>query len=112
MKKIEAIIRPGKVDAVCKSLQKVGHPGLMIMDISGHGAQKGMSKILRGKTYNVEFIAKTKIDIVARDEDVDKIVQAIREAAVTGEVGDGKIFISTMDDAIRVRTAEQGDCAV
>ncbi|MFH0753272.1 MAG: P-II family nitrogen regulator [Candidatus Omnitrophota bacterium] len=112
MKKIEAVIRPAKVDAVCKSLHKVGHPGLMITDIAGHGAQKGMTKVLRGKTYNIEFITKTKIDIVVKDEDVKKIVQAIREAAFTGEVGDGKIFISSMDDVVRIRTAEVGDSAV
>ena len=109
MKKIEAIIRPAKVDAVCEALDKVGHPGMMIAEIEGHGAQKGMKKMLRGKEYNVEFITKTKIDIIAKDEDVDKIVKAIREAALTGEVGDGNIFISTMDDAIRVRTGEKGN---
>lgn len=112
MKKIEAIIRPGKVDDVCKALRKVGHPGLMITDIAGHGAQKGMTKILRGKTYNVEFITKTKLDVVVKDTDVEKIVRAIREAALTGEVGDGKIFISTIDDVVRIRTAEKGDSAV
>lgn len=112
MKKIEAVVRPGKVDAVCKSLHKVGHPGLMLTDIAGHGAQKGMTKVLRGRTYNVEFVTKTKIDLIVKDEDVDKIVKAIRDVAVTGEVGDGKIFISTIDDAIRVRTGERGDNAI
>jgi len=112
MKKIEAIIRPAKVDAVCESLDKVGHPGMMITEMEGHGAQKGMKKMLRGKEYTVEFITKTKIDIIAKDEDVDKLVKAIREAAYTGEVGDGKIFISTVDDAIRIRTAEKGNSAV
>jgi nitrogen regulatory protein P-II 1 len=84
----------------------------MITNIAGHGVQRGLTKMLRGKTYNVEFITKTKIDIVAKDADVTKIVQAIREAAYTGEVGDGKIFISSIDDAIRIRTAEKGDDAV
>ena len=108
MKKIEAIIRPGKVGDVCKALHKVGHPGLMITEIEGHGKQKGMTKTLRGKEYKIEFMTKTKIDIVAKDEEVDKIVQAIRKAAYTGEVGDGKIFISTVEDAIRIRTGEKG----
>ena len=108
MKKIEAIVRPNKVGEVCKILNKVGHPGLMITEIEGHGKQKGMTKTLRGKEYNVEFMTKTKIDIVAKDEEVEKIVQAIRKAAYTGEVGDGKIFISTVEDAIRVRTGEKG----
>ncbi len=108
MKKIEAIIRPAKVGDVCKALHKVGHPGLMITEIEGHGKQKGMTKTLRGKEYKIEFMTKTKLDIVAKDEDVDKLVHAIRQAALTGEVGDGKIFISPVEDAIRVRTAEKG----
>lgn len=108
MKKIEAIIRPGKVGDVCKALHKVGHPGLMLTEIEGHGKQKGMTKTLRGKEYKVEFMTKTKLDIVAKDEEVDKLVHAIREAAHTGEFGDGKIFISPVEDAIRIRTAEKG----
>jgi nitrogen regulatory protein P-II 1 len=112
MKKIEAIIRPAKVGDVCKALNKVGHPGLMLTEIEGHGAQRGLKKMLRGKEYKVEFMTKIKVDIVAKDEEVDKIVQAIREAAYTGEVGDGKIFLSTVDDAIRIRTAEKGNGAV
>lgn len=108
MKKIEAVIRPSKVVDVCKALNKVGHPGLMITEIEGHGKQKGMTKTLRGKEYKIEFVTKTKIDIIAKDEEVAKIVEAIREAALTGEVGDGKIFISSMEDAVRVRTGEKG----
>ncbi|MBF0479657.1 MAG: P-II family nitrogen regulator [Candidatus Omnitrophica bacterium] len=109
MKKIEAIIRPARVSHVCEALDKVGHPGMMLTEIEGHGKQKGMTKVLRGKEYHVEFMTKTKIDIVAKDEDVARIVQAIREAAFTGEVGDGKIFVSAMEDAIRIRTDEKGD---
>ena len=112
MKKIEAIIRPAKVGDVCEALDKVGHPGMMIAEIEGHGAQRGMTKMLRGKEYKVEFMTKTKIDIVANDEEVDKIVQAICEAAYTGEVGDGKIFISPVDNAIRIRTSEKQASAV
>ena len=112
MKKIEAIIRPAKVGDVCKALHKVGHPGLMITEIEGHGKQKGMTKTLRGKEYKVEFMTKTKLDIVAKDEEVETLVQAIRKAAFTGEVGDGKIFIYPVADAVRIRTAERGDVAV
>jgi nitrogen regulatory protein P-II 1 len=112
MKKIEAIIRPSKVADVCEALDRVGHPGMMITEIEGHGAQKGMKKVLRGKEYGIDFVTKIKIDIVAKDADVDRIVSAIREAAVTGEVGDGKIFISTIDSAVRIRTYEKGDSAV
>jgi nitrogen regulatory protein P-II 1 len=108
MKKIEAVIRPNKVGEVCKALHIVGHPGLMLTEIEGHGKQKGMTKTLRGKEYKVEFMTKTKLDLVVKDEEVEKIVQAIRKAAYTGEVGDGKIFISTVEDAIRVRTGEKG----
>ncbi len=108
MKKIEAIVRPAKVGDVCKMLHKVGHPGLMITEIEGHGKQKGMTKTLRGKEYTIEFMTKTKIDIVAKDEEVENLVQAIRKAAYTGEVGDGKIFISSVEDAIRIRTGEKG----
>jgi nitrogen regulatory protein P-II 1 len=112
MKKIEAIVRPAKVGDVCNALQKVGHPGLMLSEITGHGIQKGMTTILRGKTYKIEFMTKMKIDIVARDEDVDQIVQAICEAAFTGEEGDGKIFISPIDDVLRIRTGEKGPLAI
>ena len=112
MKKIEAVIRPSKLGDVCKALHKVGHPGLMITEIEGHGAQKGMTKTLRGKEYKIEFMTKTKVDIVTKDDDVNKIVEAIRAAAYTGEVGDGKIFISSIEDVVRVRTGEKGIIAI
>ena len=112
MKKIEAIIRPTKVGDVCDALGKVGHPGLTITEIEGHGKQQGVEQQFHGKTYKVELITKTKIEVVVKDQDVDKTIKAIREAAVTGKVGDGKIFIYPVADAIRIRTAEQGDLAV
>lgn len=112
MKKIEAIIRPAKVGDVCAALDKVGHPGIMITEIEGHGKQKGVEQEFRGKTYKTELMTKARIEIVVKDEDVDKTVKAIREAALTEKVGDGKIFIYPVDDAIRIRTAEQGDNAV
>ena len=108
MKKIEAVVRPAKVNDVCKALNEAGHPGLMLSEISGHGKQKGMTTVLRGKKYKIEFMTKTKIDIIVKDEDVDRIVQAVREAAFTGEEGDGKIFISPIEDVIRIRTGEKG----
>ena len=112
MKKIEAIIRPAKVGDVCAALDKVGHPGLMITEIEGHGKQKGIEQEFRGKTYKTELMTKARIEIVVKDEDVNKTIKAIREAALTEKVGDGKIFIYPVDDAIRIRTAEQGDSAV
>ena len=112
MKKIEAVIRPAKVGDVCDALNKVGHPGIMITEIEGHGRQKGIEQEFRGKTYKTELLTKAKIEIVANNADVEKIVKAIREAALTGKVGDGKIFIYPIDDAVRIRTAEHGDIAV
>ena len=112
MKKIEAVIRPTKVGDVFDALNKVGHPGVMITEIEGHGKQKGIEQEFRGKTYKTELITKVKIEIVANNADVEKIVKAIREAALTGKVGDGKIFIYPIDDAVRIRTAEHGDIAV
>ncbi len=112
MKKIEAIIRPTKLGDVCAALEKVGHPGLMITEIEGHGKQKGIEQEFRGKTYKTELITKAKIELVVKDGDVDKTVKAIRESALTGKVGDGKIFVYPITDAIRIRTAEQGEAAI
>jgi nitrogen regulatory protein P-II 1 len=112
MKKIEAIIRPTKVGDVCDALNKVGHPGIMITEIEGHGKQKGIEQEFRGKTYKTELLIKAKIEVVVKDQDVDKTIKAIREAAVTGKVGDGKIFIYPIEDALRIRTAEQGEVAL
>ena len=112
MKKIEAVIRPTKIGDVLDALNKVGHPGVMITEIEGHGKQKGIEQEFRGKTYKTELLTKAKIEIVANNADVEKIVKAIREAALTGKVGDGKIFIYPIDDAVRIRTAEHGDIAV
>ncbi|MCX5678569.1 MAG: P-II family nitrogen regulator [Candidatus Omnitrophica bacterium] len=112
MKKIEVIIRPTKVGDVCTALDRAGHPGIMITEIEGHGKQKGIEQKVRGKTYKVDLITKARIEIVVKDGDVDNIVKAVREAAFTGEVGDGKIFIYPVADAVRIRTAERGDIAV
>jgi len=112
MKRVEAIIRTGKVADVTAALEKVGHPGLMITDIEGHGKQKGLEEEVRGKTYKIELMTKARIEVVVKDKDVEKTVKAIRDAAQTGKIGDGKIFIHPVDDAIRIRTNERGDVAV
>lgn len=112
MKKIEAIIRPAKVGDVCTALEKIGHPGIMITEIEGHGRQKGIEQEFRGKTYKTELLTKAKFEIIVNDQDVDKIAKAIREAAFTGKVGDGKIFIYPVDNVIRIRTDEKGEIAV
>ena len=112
MKKIEAIIRPAKVGDVCAALDRTGHSGIMITEIEGHGKQGGIQQHVRGKTYKVELITKARIEVIVKDEAVDNIVKTIRQAAFTGEVGDGKIFIYPVADAIRIRTAERGDIAV
>jgi nitrogen regulatory protein P-II 1 len=112
MKRIEAIIRPGNVTDVCAALDKVGHPGVMVTEIEGHGKQKGVEQQVRGKTYKVEFLPKARLEVIVKDEDVEKTISAIREAAYSGKVGDGKIFIYPVDDALRIRTGERGDTAV
>lgn len=112
MKRIEAIIRPAKMGDVLAALEKVGHPGVMVSEIEGHGSQKGVEHQVRGKTYKVSLLAKKKIDLIVKDQEAGKIIDAIRKAVSTGEIGDGKIFVSSMDDAIRIRTGESGDKAV
>lgn len=112
MKKIEAIIRPEKVDEVRRALEKVGFPGLNISEVEGHGKQKGVVQQWRGEQYRVELLPKVKLEIVVSDKDVSKIVRAIQEAAKTGSVGDGKIFVSTVEDVIRIRTGEMSEAAL
>ena len=112
MKKIEAIIRPAKVGVVCAALKKAGNPGLMIMEIEGYGRQRGIEQQFRGKTYKTELITKAKLDIIIKDEAVEKIVAVIKEAAYTGKEGDGMIFVSPVDDALRIRTGEKSDLAL
>ena len=112
MKKIEAIIRPAKVGDVCDALNKLGHPGIMLTEIEGHGKQKGIEQEFRGKTYKTELLSKAKLEVVVNDQDLDKTIKTIREAAFTGKMGDGKIFVYAVADAIRIRTAEEGEVAV
>ncbi|MFA6455695.1 MAG: P-II family nitrogen regulator [Bacteroidota bacterium] len=112
MKKIEAIIRPHKLDEVREALQEAGFRGLTVTEVKGYGRQMGHSEIYRGSEYTINFLPKTKIDIICADGNQDKAVDIILKHAKTGEVGDGKIFISSVDEVIRVRTEESGDAAV
>ena len=112
MKRIEAIVRPEKAGDVVKALDKVGHPGMMISEIEGYGKQHGKEDSVRGKKYKIDLMTKTRIEIIVVDSEVKKIVKAIASAAVTGEVGDGKIFVHPVDDALRVRTGDKGEDAI
>lgn len=112
MKKIEAIIRPEKADEVRRALEESGISGIMITEIEGHGKQKGMIQQWRGEKYKVELLPKIKIETVVKDQDAERITKVIVDNAKTGEVGDGKIFISSIDNAIRIRTGEKGEAAL
>jgi nitrogen regulatory protein P-II 1 len=108
MKKIEAIIKPFKLDEVKEALQEVGLQGITVTEAKGFGRQKGHTELYRGAEYVVDFLPKVKIEIVLSDEMVDKAVDTIRRAAQTGRIGDGKIFVSKIEEAIRIRTGESG----
>jgi len=112
MKKIEAILRPEKLSKVKEALENLGYPGMSIIRIEGHGRQKGKVEQFRGREFRVEFLPKIKIEIVARDQDVEHITRTIIEAAKTGEIGNGKIFISPLENTLRIRTGEQGEQAL
>jgi nitrogen regulatory protein P-II 1 len=112
VKRIEAIVRPTKIAEICAALEKIDYPGIMITEIEGHGKQKGVEQQVRGKTYKVGLMTKSRIEVVVKDSDAEKIVDTIRQNAYTGKVGDGKIFISPVDDVVRIRTAERGDAAL
>jgi nitrogen regulatory protein P-II 1 len=112
MKKIEAIIKPFKLDEVKEALQEVGLQGITVTEAKGFGRQKGHTELYRGAEYVVDFLPKVKIEVVVTDDLADKAVEAIQAAAKTGRIGDGKIFISTVEDAIRIRTGETGAEAV
>ncbi len=112
MKKIEAIIRPDKLEAVVEKLSELGYSGLNYTEVQGHGRQKGMKELFRGREYEIKFIPKIKIEIVTNDNTAEKIIDAIVETAATGQIGDGKIFISKIEDVVRVRTKERGEVAI
>ena len=112
MKKIEAIIKPFKLNEVKDALHELGLLGMTVTEVKGFGRQKGHTEIYRGSEYTVDFLPKIKIEIVLADNQVDPAVQAIINSARTGKIGDGKVFISSIEDAIRIRTDERGEKAV
>lgn len=112
MKKIEAIIRPEKLDDVLSALDSAGCTGISITEIRGHGSQKGIVQQWRGEKYNVSFLPKIKIEIVTHDADAGRLKDAIMMNAYTGEIGDGKLFIYSIDEAVKIRTAQKDDDAL
>lgn len=112
MQKIEAIIQPSKLDAVKEALIEIGVEGITILEARGHGRQKGHTEFYRGREYAVDVLPKIKLEIVVTDAIVERAVQAILTAARTGKIGDGKIFISRIDEAIRIRNDERGETAL
>ncbi|HYI84886.1 MAG TPA: P-II family nitrogen regulator [Acetobacteraceae bacterium] len=112
MKKIEAIIKPFKLDEVKDALHEIGLQGLTIVEAKGFGRQKGHTELYRGAEYVVDFLPKVKIELVVADDLVDRTIEAIQQAARTGRIGDGKIFVTDIHDVIRIRTGERGEDAV
>ena len=112
MKKVEAIIRPFKLEDVKIALVNAGIVGMTVSEVRGFGRQKGQVERYRGSEFTVEFLQKLKLEIVVDDDKVDTVVEAIQDAARTGEIGDGKIFVSTIDSVIRIRTGEAGSSAI
>jgi len=112
MKKIEAIVKPYKVDDIKEALQEVGITGMSVLEAKGFGQQKGHTEIYRGSEYTVDFLPKCKLELVVEDEKVDDVIEAITNAAKTGKVGDGKIFVSDIQRAVRIRTGEVNESAL
>ena len=112
MKKIEAVIKPFKLDEVKEALQQVGVQGITVIEAKGFGRQKGHTELYRGAEYVVDFLPKVKIEVVIGDDLVESAIDAIRKAAQTGRIGDGKIFVSTIEEVIRIRTGETGVDAI
>lgn len=112
MKKIEALIKPFKVDEVKTALIEAGVQGMTITEVRGHGRQKGHTEIYRGAEYNVDFLPKVKVEVVIEDSQLDTVIEAIESAARTGRIGDGKIFVYPVENVIRIRTGERGRVAI
>ncbi len=112
MKRIEAIIQPFKLDDVREGLKEVGVDGMTIYDVRGHGRQKGHKEIYRGQEYEVDLLPKVKVEVVVADDRLDATVKAITKSARTGKIGDGKVFIYAVEDAIRIRNSDTGDSAL
>lgn len=112
MKKIEAIIRPEKFHIVRDALTDLGYPGMTVTEVKGHGRQKGINEMWRGRRYRVDLLSKIKLEIIIRDADVKKIVDTITHESQTGGIGDGKIFIFNVENVYRIRTSESGEVAI
>lgn len=112
MKQIRVVIRPEKLNDVKQALDSLNVPGMMVWEIEGHGKQKGHTEQYRGRQFALSFLPKTRVEIVVNDSEVNAIVNAVVKTAGTGQIGDGKIFISTIDDVVRIRTNERGTVAI
>ncbi|MDI6729822.1 MAG: P-II family nitrogen regulator [Thermodesulfovibrionales bacterium] len=112
MKKIEAIIKPFKLDEVKDALNEIGIQGMTVTEVKGFGRQKGHVELYRGAEYDIAFIPKVKLEIVVPDSMAEKVVSTIKEKAKTGKIGDGKIFVSTLEEVVRIRTGETGESAI
>lgn len=112
MKKIEAIIRPFRIDDVREALSEIGVKGMTLTEVKGYGRQKGHTELYRGSEYQIDFLPKIKVEVIVTDSLADKVIDTIMNAAKTGQVGDGKIFVYPVEDVIRVRTGESGEDAL
>ena len=112
MKKIEAIIRPFRIDDVREALAEMGVKGLTLTEVKGYGRQKGHTELYRGSEYQIDFLPKIKLEVIVPDKMLDDVIEAIVKTAKTGQVGDGKIFVYPVEDAVRVRTGESGEAAL
>ncbi|MBT0654073.1 P-II family nitrogen regulator [Geomobilimonas luticola] len=112
MKKVEAIIKPFKLDEVKEALNEIGIQGITVAEVKGFGRQKGHTELYRGAEYVVDFIPKIKMEIIVSDDVVSKVVDTIEQAAKTGRIGDGKIFVTTVEEVVRIRTGERGEDAL
>lgn len=112
MKKIEAIVKPFKLDEVKEAISELGIKGMTVSEVKGFGRQKGHTELYRGAEYVVDFLPKIKLELIVKDEDVPKVIDAITKAAKTGRIGDGKIFVLPIEEVIRIRTGETGENAV
>ena len=112
MKKLECIIRPFKLEEVKDALSNVGVRGMTVSEVRGFGRSRGHTELYRGSEYTIEFVPKLKLEIVVEDENVNKVIEAVREASATGKIGDGKIFVLSVDETVRIRTGEKGPEAI
>ncbi len=112
MKKLECIIRPFKLEEVKEALSNVGVRGMTVSEVRGFGRSRGHTELYRGSEYTIEFVPKLRLEIVIAEENVDKVVEAVQQAAATGKIGDGKIFVLPIDETIRIRTGERGPAAI